>query len=67
MITAGIISSYVMRLMESHGVLQSCDARVVAEMYIKTQHVITKDREGMELKIEKAPKEEAQTHMTFMV
>jgi hypothetical protein len=66
MITAGIISSYIMRLMESHGVLQSCDARVVAEMYIKTQQVITKDREGVEIKIEKAPEPEPQTQMNFM-
>ncbi len=67
MITAGIISSYIMRLMESHGVLQSSDARVVAEIYIKTQQVITKDREGVEIKIEKAPDEDPQTHMNFMV
>lgn len=56
-----------MRLMETHGVLQSCDARVVAEMYIKTQQVITKDREGVEIKIEKALKEEPQTQMNFTV
>lgn len=67
MITAGIISSYIMRLMETRGVLQSCDARVVAEMYIKTQQVITKDREGVEIKIEKALKEEPQTQMNFTV
>ena len=65
MITAGIISSYTMRLMESHGVLQSSDARVVAEVYIKTQHVITKDREGCEVKIEKYVKQEPQTTMCF--
>lgn len=65
MITSGIISSYVMRLMESHGVLQSCDSRVVAEVQIKTQHVITKEREGFELKIEKACKEVPQTTMCF--
>lgn len=66
MITAGILSSYILHLMESHGVLQSCDSRVVSEICIKKQNIITKEREGVEIKVEKfIHKCEAQTSLVF--
>lgn len=52
MITAAVLSGYIMRLMESHTTIQSADARVVPQVFIKTQRIISKDNEGCEIQVE---------------
>ena len=52
LITLSIITAYILKLMESHTVIQSTDFRVIQSVDIRTQKVISEDNEGCEISFE---------------
>lgn len=51
-ITITIITAYILKLINTHGGLQSCDYRVIKNVEITTQKIISEDNEGCEIQIE---------------
>ena len=52
LITLSIITAYILKLMESHSAIQSADFRVIQSLDIRTQKVLSQDKEGCELTFE---------------